>query len=336
MNIRQIRYGLLLGGLLLPLVSHAVVLKIATLVPDGTTWMDAFRRGAAEVKARTDGRVEFRFYPGGVMGNDKSVLRKIRIGQLQGGAITGGGLAEIYPDAQIYSLPFIFRSLNEVDYVRAKMDPLIITGLRKAGFVSFGISEGGFAYLMSNQPVRSIADLKSLKVWVPDGDVISRTAFRAVGVYPISLPLTDVLTGLQTGLIDTVASSPIGAIALQWHTRVKYLTDMPLLYLYGTMVVSNKAFDRMSPQDQQVVQQVFGGIFKQLNSENRVDNAKARDVLKQQGVVFVPPAKGDDGWQAVVERTIDRLTKDNVLSQGMLDTLQHNLAVYRQQSSTSR
>lgn len=331
--MRQFRLGLLWGALLFPLVSHAVVLKIATLVPDGTSWMEAFRSGAEEVNSRTEGRVEFRFYPGGVMGNDKSVLRKIRIGQLQGGAITGGGLAEIYPDAQIYSLPFVFHSLKEVDYVRAKMDPLIIAGLKKAGFTSFGISEGGFAYLMSNQPVRSIADLKSLKVWVPEGDAISRAAFRAVDVYPISLPLTDVLTGLQTGLIDTVASSPIGAIALQWHTRVKYLTDMPLVYLYGTLVVSNRAFAKLSPQDQQIVQQVFGGVLKRLNAENRIDNAKAREALKQQGIQFVKPLPSDSGWQSVVEHTIDRLTKNNMLSASMLAILQHNLADYRRETS---
>ena len=335
MMLRPLRFVLLVAALALPLVSQAVVLKIATLVPDGTSWMDAFRKGAAEVKARTDGRVEFRFYPGGVMGNDKSVVRKIRIGQLQGGAITGGGLAEIYPDAQIYSLPFVFHSLKEVDYVRKRMDPLIIAGLKKAGFTSFGISEGGFAYLMSNRPVRSIADLKSLKVWVPEGDTISRAAFQAVGVYPISLPLTDVLTGLQTGLIDTVASSPIGAIALQWHTRVKYLTDMPLVYLYGTLVVSNRAFARLSAQDQQVVQQVFGGVLQQLNRENRADNAEAREALKQQGIQFVKPSQGDEGWQQVVMHTIDRLTRENVLSSSMLETLQHNLADYRRQTAVA-
>lgn len=332
---RQSILALLFGAFLLPVAAHAVVFKIATLAPDGTSWMDEFRKGADEVKTRTDGRVEFRFYPGGVMGNDKSVLRKIRIGQLQGGAITGGGLAEIYPDAQIYSLPFMFHSLKEVDYVRKRMDPLIIAGLKKAGFTSFGISEGGFAYLMSNKPVRSAADLKSLKVWVPDGDNISRAAFEAVDVYPISLPLTDVLTGLQTGLIDTVASSPIGAIALQWHTQVKYLTDMPLVYLYGTLVVSNRAFDRLSPADQQVVKQVFGEVFKRLNSENRSDNAKAREALKAQGIQFVEPLRGDDGWQMVVKHTINRLVKSNVLSASMLATLQHNLDAYRHGSATA-
>lgn len=322
---------LLLVSLLvvLPVPAMAVTLKIASAAPDGTAWMEAFRKGGEEVKQRTAGRVEFRFYPGGVMGNDKSVLRKIRVGQLHGGAITGGGLTEIYPDAQIYSLPFIFNSLDEVDYVREKMDPLIMQGLEKEGFVGFGISDGGFAYLMSNQPVQAVDELKPLKVWVPEGDVISHTAFQAVGVHPVSLPLTDVLTGLQTGLIDTVAASAVGAIALQWHTRVKYLTDTPLIYIYGSLVVSNKAFNQLLPQDQAVVREVFGGVMQRLNTQSRQDDRRAREVLQQQGIELVALKHNGDGWHAVVEKTTKQLTERKVFSQEMLDTLQGHIDAYR-------
>ncbi len=313
----------------LPLPGAAVTLKIATLAPDGTSWMEEFHHGADEIKRRTEGRVEFRFYPGGVMGNDKSVLRKIRIGQLQGGAITGGGLAEIYPDAQIYSLPFVFRSLAEVDYVRQRMDDIILSGLEKKGFVGFGISEGGFAYLMSNRPVYSVEDLKPLKVWVPEGDDISRTAFSAVEVYPVSLPLTDVLTGLQTGLIDTVAASPIGAIALQWHTRVKYMTDMPLVYLYGTLIVSAKAFAELQTQDQAVVREVFGAMLRRLNAQNRHDNEQARQALQRQGIEFVKPRENGDGWHDVVVKSTSRLATENIFSKEMLQMLQQNLNEFR-------
>jgi TRAP-type C4-dicarboxylate transport system substrate-binding protein len=322
---------LLLVSLLvvLPVPAMAVTFKIASAAPDGTAWMEAFRKGGEEVKQRTAGRVEFRFYPGGVMGNDKSVLRKIRVGQLHGGAITGGGLAEIYPDAQIYSLPFIFNSLDEVDYVRAKMDPLIMQGLEKEGFVGFGISDGGFAYLMSNQPVQAVDELKPLKVWVPEGDVISHTAFQAVGVHPVSLPLTDVLTGLQTGLIDTVAASAVGAIALQWHTRVKYLTDTPLIYIYGSLVVSNKAFNQLLPQDQAVVREVFGGVMQRLNTQSRQDDMRAREVLQQQGIELVALKHNGDGWHAVVEKTTKQLTEKGVFSQEMLGILQGHIDAYR-------
>src|SRR5512143_4229818 len=278
-----VRLMLLSIGLAVILPAQATVFKIATIAPDGTHWMAEMRKGADEIEKQTQGRVQIRYYPGGVMGDDNTVLRKIRIGQLQGGAITGGGLADIYPDTQVYSIPFTFNSYAEVDYVRKRVDPLLIAGLKEKGFISFGISEGGFAYLMSKSSVAGVDDLKGHKVWVPEGDEISRASFEAAHVSPISLPLTDVLTGLQTGMIDTIASSTVGAIALQWYTQVKYMNDSPLMYLYGTMVIKRDQFEKLSPADQAVVKRVMGDVFIQLDSINRTDNEAAKDVLKQHG-----------------------------------------------------
>lgn len=308
----------------------AKTFKIATIAPDGTTWMDELKKGAKEIKQRTDGRVKFRFYPGGIMGNDKSILRKIRVGQLQGGAITGGGLSEIYSDAQIYSLPLAFRSYEEVDYVRKKMDRELISGLKEKGFISFGISEGGFAYIMSNQAIASINDLSGHKVWGPEGDALSRAAFEAVGVSPIPLPLTDVLTGLQTGLIDTVAASSMGAIALQWHTKIKHVTYTPLMYLYGTMVVKRKDFERLSAADQRTVQEVMGAVFARLDSLNRTDNQKASEALKAQNINFVIPSDTDQSqWHNAVNIAMEKLIQQNVFSKDIITSFNGHLNDYR-------
>jgi len=298
--------------------AQATTFKIATLAPDGTSWMQEMRAGADEIKKRTAGRVEFRFYPGGIMGNDKSVLRKIRVGQLQGGALTGGGLADVLPEAQVYNLPFIFRDYAEVDYVRGKLDPILLQELEKAGYVGFGISEGGFAYLMSDAPVPGVAALKGHKIWVPEGDLISRTAFEATGVSPIPLPLTDVLTGLQTGLVDTVEATPTGAIALQWHTRVRNLTDIPLMYIYGTMVVKRSAFEKLSKADQKVVREVMGDIFQRLNKQNRADNNSALEALKAQGINFVRSnVQEQREWQGLVNGAMDKLIADKLFDPAM-------------------
>ncbi|MCW8890199.1 MAG: TRAP transporter substrate-binding protein DctP [Sedimenticola sp.] len=308
----------------------ATTLKIATLAPDGTRWMKLMREGASEVEKRTAGRVKLRFYPGGVMGNDNSVLRKIRVGQLHGGAITAGGLASVYPDIQSYSLPFLFRSFEEVDYVRERMDPLLINGLRRSGFISYGISEGGFAYLMSHLPLDSVDALQQQKIWSPEGDRISLTAFHTIGISPVPLPLTDVLTGLQTGLIDTVGSSPIGAIALQWHTRIKHIADIPLIYLYGTLVISEKSVNRLQPSDRVILQEVMEKQFQLINQQNRSDNLGARQALQSQGIIFHQPMNGNRAsWQQLIDKVEQRLKQENPLDPVLFRQMQEHLATIR-------
>lgn len=327
------RHLLILSALLataMALPAQAQTFKIATIAPDGTVWMDEMRKGADEIKTRTSGRVNFRFFPGGIMGNDQSVLRKIRIGQLQGGAIVSGGLTEIYPDIGVYSLPFTFRTEEEVDYVRQKMDPLLIKGLADNGFVSFGIAEGGFAYLMSNQSIKVVDDFKGQKVWVPQNDDISRTAFESVGISPISLSLSDVLTGLQTGLIDTIAGSASGAIALQWHTRVKYLMDEPLSYLYASLVINQKKFKRLSTEDQAIVSEVMHNSFKRLNKLNRQDDLNARAALQAQGVTFIQLAPQlTEQWFEIRKNVEQSMIKKEVLSKNIVNLLQKHLDDYR-------
>jgi TRAP-type C4-dicarboxylate transport system substrate-binding protein len=316
--------AVLLMTLLFTTTSHGnTTLKIATLAPDGTSWMKQMRGAAKQIDEQTDGRVKIRFYPGGVMGNDKSVLRKIRIGQLQGGAITGGGLSTIYPDAQIYTLPFQFRNLEEVDAVRKVMDKQIINGLQKEGFISFGLSEGGFAYLLSNSPVKTTDNMKGLKIWIPEGDKVNAKMFGKLGISPIPLPLTDVLTGLQTGLIDTIASAPIGAIALQWHTRVNYLTQVPLAYLYATLVIKEKAFMKLSKADQEVVRKTLRSTFVKLNKQNRADNIAALSALKQQGIEFINPTpKQQQAWEMHANTTLETMRDDGIVSIELLNEMQ--------------
>ena len=179
MKIRRIVLLALVWLALLPVQTPqaAQVIKIATLF-SGWHQLDArHARVGDTIEKRSQGRVVLRFYPGGVMGNDQSVMRKIRAGQLQGGAVTIGALAGVDKDIQIYGLPFLFHDLREVDQVRARMDATLLQGLEKKGFIGFGFAEGGFAYFMSNRPLKTITDLQAGKVWAPEGDTISLTGF---------------------------------------------------------------------------------------------------------------------------------------------------------------
>ncbi|MDP2228487.1 MAG: TRAP transporter substrate-binding protein DctP [Moraxellaceae bacterium] len=316
---------------LLATSAQALTFKIATLSPDGSGWMTKMRAGANEVKTRTEGRVDFKFYTGGTMGNDKAVLNKIRIGQLQGGAITGGSLAEHVRDIQVYSLPLKFKTFDEVDFVRGKMDAGFAKALEDAGFVNFGFAEGGFAYAMSkNAPVSSIAALRRQRVWIPDNDRQSEEALKSFRVTPVPLSLGDVLPSLQTGIIDTVASSPIGAVALQWHTQVKYLTDLPMSYFVGTLAIDRKAFAKASPEDQAVIREVMGRVFRDINAQNRKDNVAAYNALIKQGIQVVKPSEAELAeWTREGNVATDSMEKSGVVTRQAADQLDAHLSAFR-------
>ncbi len=314
--------------------AHAMRFKIATLSPEGSIWMEKMRDGAAELARRTDNRVRLKYYPGGVMGDDKAVLRKIRIGQLQGGAFVGGSLSHFYRDNQIYSLPMIFRSFKEIDYVREHLDQRIIDGFEAGGFVIFGIAEGGFAYVMSTVPIRTVGEMRRQKVWIPDNDSMILETVKAFNITPVPLSIADVRTGLQTGLINTVTTPPIGALALQWHTQIKYLLDEPFLYIFGVLAVDRKAFLKMSPGDQKIFREIMGRVFDDLDRRNREDNIKALETLRKQGIEFVKPSDGAlKQWFQDASEVPKRLVETDRLSQEMVDTLEDLLRDYRTKES---
>ena len=289
---------------------HALTIKIATLSPDGTFWMKSMREGAKEVEERTSGRVKFKFYPGGVMGNDANVLRKMRVGQLNGGAITIGSIADRAPDVTVYGLPFLFDSLDEAEKIREQSDDMLIKLIEKNGYVSLGIAQGGYSYLMSREPVNGFADLRQQKSWVPENSEVGLSVFDYIGVSPISLPISDVLTGLQTGLVDNIFASPIGALALQWHTHVKYVVDLPLNYLTATMVIDKKTFGKLSEQDQGIVRDVMRAVYRKIDQQNMADNIAAREALVNNGVKFVTLTEAEkQEWYRAAEHVIDHMKK---------------------------
>jgi TRAP-type C4-dicarboxylate transport system substrate-binding protein len=269
---------------LFSLPAHAVTLKIATVTPEGSQWMKDMRAGAAEIKERTDGRVQIKYYGGGIKGDDKKVLGQIRIRQLQGGAFTPSALASQYSDLNLYGMPLIFDTEEEAAYVRSRLDRRLQEGLEEAGFVNFGFATSGFANILSNTPVRSLADLKGKRVWVPEGDEISYASMAALSLSPVTLPLTDVLTGLQTGLIDIVAIPPMVALIMQWHTKVKFVTRVPLVYTLGFMAIDKKAFEKISVDDQAVVREVMTRTYENFDKVNLEDNEGAFDALVKSGI----------------------------------------------------
>ena len=323
---------IVMGSILLGLVStaSAQTIKLATIAPEGSSWMDSMRAGAADIEKRTAGRVKFKFYGGGVQGNDRQVLRKMRIGQLHGGAFTANGLIDVQQDSQLYALPMLFNNLEEVQFVRAKMDGKLRERIEQAGYVNFGFAGGGFARLMSNAPIANLKDLEGRKVWIPDGDRFAFNAAKALGISPVLMPLTDVMTGLQTELIDTIMSPPAATIILQWNTKVSYITELPVSYIFAMIAIEKKYFDGIQPADQAIVREVMEDIYKEFDRQGNEDNQKAYKALIDNGMKPVTPDQGQvPEWRKAVQTSNRRLADEGTIDVRLLDELECYLDGFR-------
>jgi TRAP-type C4-dicarboxylate transport system substrate-binding protein len=264
------------------------------------------------------------------MGDDKAVLRKLRVGQLHGAAMTSGGVMQPYPDIALYNLPLVFRDSAEVDYVRARLDKKLMAGLREQKFVGFGLAEVGFAYPMMKDPVTSVASFQDRRVWAPDNDPGALKAYSSFNITPIPLPIADVLTGLQTGLIDSIGSPPIGAIALQWHTQVDYALELPLMYVYGLFAITERAFNRMNETEQSIVTEELSAAVARVDAASRKDNDAANQALIDQGLQWLQPSDAERAeWYDIADGANQRLKANEYVSAAMFDELMALLQEYR-------
>ncbi|MDJ0833634.1 MAG: TRAP transporter substrate-binding protein DctP [Gammaproteobacteria bacterium] len=332
MNKKLLLPLLAILSLLWVIPAQALTLKIATLAPAGTSWMKEMKKGAKEIKTRTNGRVKIKFYPGGVMGNDQSVHRKIRINQLQGGAFSSSGMTQVDSSIQVLSLPLVFDSFAEVDHVRAQIDDEIKQHMADNGFIILGLTEGGFARFFSTKPINNLEQLRATKVWIPEGDELVQITYDALGINPIALPISDVFTGLQTGLIDTIAATSTGAIAFQWHSKVNYVVDLPVMYIIGVLAVSKKAFDKIKAEDQLILKQEMNKVFTRLDEINRKDNIDATNALQNQNLNLVRVSDQDrQTLKQLTETAIRNMIDEDKIDRDIVESMQNHLQAFRTQ-----
>lgn len=318
--------------LMLP-VAHAeeaYVLKFATLAPHGSTWMNIITDWANQVEKESQGRLKFKLYGGGVSGDEPDVLRKIRFGQLHGGAMTGHGIGYIYSPTRVLEIPFLFRSYDEVDHVRAQLMPEIREGFHQNDFELLGWMEVGFIQLFSRVPIYSLDDMKKRRIWLWQGDPLGTAFFAASGLSPVPLPITEVFTSLSTGLIDTTIAPPLGAIALQWFTKTPYMTDIPVMDGIGGLIVSRKFFDGLPKDLQQLLCRTGEEAGARLLVETRRDNEKSLAVLKQHGITFTSEWKDTDSYlHDLRDRAAAMLARDGYIPAPLYEKARKSLDDYR-------
>ena len=286
-------YGiLLLLSLLAPSTAPAgTVLKTAVVMPEGSTWTQVLHEMTAEVEARTEGAVTFQVYAGGISGDEPDVIRKMRVGRIQAAGFSGIGMGVLVPEVRVLESVLLFRDHGEVDRVREALFDEFAARFEKKGYVLLGFFEAGFTYVFSGRPLHQVADLKQTKMWIWKGDQIAERYVSALGMEAVPLHMTDVNTGLETGLIDGFYAPPLAAMALQWYARVGHVLDYPLVNSSGGFVVTKRAFGRLSAEHQQLLREVVKKYCTKLVASTRVENAQAKTIMAGAGLDFAVPSE---------------------------------------------
>jgi TRAP-type C4-dicarboxylate transport system substrate-binding protein len=304
-------------------------IKFATLAPEGSAWITVMKEYDQAIRKESGGRLGFKIYAGGVAGDEKDVIRKIRLGQFQSAGITGVGIGEIAKSARILDSPFLFKNHDEVDYVVGQYDAELRKEFENGGYVLLGWAEVGFVYVFTNTPVTKVEDMRNVKMWQWEGDPVAEATFKAFGINPIQLSITDVLTSLQTGLINGMYTSPLAGVSLQWYTATKYMLDYPLTNASGAVVIAKRDFDKMPPDIQEILLRNGKQLMRKLTELSRTDNTKSLDVLKKSKIIFTKPDANEIGRYEEIGKNARRLMVGKLYSEDLLNRVEKSVADFR-------
>jgi len=264
-----------------------IILKLGTLAPEGTTWVDSIKNIVYLAEETGSGEVKTQIYTGGVMGDEPDMVRKLRLGQLHMGVFTVHGMTAIAPEAAVLELPFLFDSSDEVDYIRGKFLPIFEKIFEKHGFILLAIAEQGFVHIYTNEPARTPEELSRQKMWVWADEPVAVQTFEAMDIKSIPLPVPEVLQGLRTGLINAIYTSPLVCLSFQWFTGIKYIIEINMRYEPGVVVITKKAWDTLSPSDQKVILNTVRQNIPGIIAQTRKDNKQSFEAILQSGVKLI-------------------------------------------------
>lgn len=308
-------------------------IKLATIAPEESTWMNTMRRLDRELRKQTSGEVGFRFYPGGILGDERDVLRKIRIGQLHSAGFTGVGMGDITSEVRILDTPFMFRSHKEVDFICDKFNDYFANSFSKNGYELLGWAEVGFLYIFTKSPVRSLDDLRKIKMWVWQGDPVAEATFKAFGLKSIPLSVIDVMTALQTNMVDGVYASPLAIIALQWFTKVKYMMEVPIANSAGAVLLSQKMNQRLPENHRETLKKLAKDYLARLTRLLRQQNDDAIQTLKRNGIqIIAPPDASTLQDYYELSASVRRELAGKFYSEAILDRVESSLKAFRDSS----
>jgi TRAP-type C4-dicarboxylate transport system substrate-binding protein len=294
----------LLAILILPTVpAHAAgrnLIKLGTAAPDGSVWHRGLQEMAETWKERSGGAVTLRVYAGSVAGDESDMVRKMRLGQLQAGSISIIGLSAIDKAFDVFTIPMFYESYEELFYVMDALEPIMVERLQGRGFVFLGWGLGGWAHLFTKKPVRTVDDIRQMKMFVSAGDDPWVQYWKNNGFRPVPLAVTDIMTGLQTGLIDGLTTTPLAALMLQWYRHAPYMIDIDLAPLIGATIVTDQAWAKVDEKSREPLIASARELEELLKREIPAKDDEAVEEMAKRGLTVMPPEEvGEqvDSWR---------------------------------------
>ncbi len=306
-----------------------IVIKMGTSAPEGSSWHQIIKEMGEKWKQAPGGGVTLRIYPGGVLGDEPDLVRKMRVGQIQAAALTAVGLSNIDPSVAALQIPMMCRSYDELDYVRGKLRPILEKRLADKGFVVLNWGDAGWVMFFAKERFSGPDDLKKMKLFVWAGDNDAVEVWKASGFHPVPLAATDILPGLQSGLINAFDTTPLLALASQWFGLAPYMLDLKWAPLVGATVVTRAAWERVPEQARPSLLEAAAAAGMGLRDDIRSANDQAIEAMKKRGLTIVPLTPDvETAWRKAAEGAYPRI-RGPIVPTAMFDEVRRLRDEYR-------
>lgn len=287
---------------------ESYTLRIASLAPAGSSWMKVLNAWNRTVIDKTNGKLKMRFYPGGSQGDERDFVRKMRVGQLDGGVVTMTGMSMLVPSMNVLVLPGFLETYEKLDRVRERMADQFESMFGNENMRLVGWGDAGKTRLFSVQPIKRPSEIKAMRPWVWKDDPIFVEFYQVIGASAVRLGVPEVYPALQTRMVDVISSSALTAVALQWYTRVKYMTAHNSAIIAGGTVMRKDKYDALPPELQEIFDSTATRAHEILNKTIRKDDEKAYRVVLDKGIAAVEAGDAQAEWDAAHKKVRDNLT----------------------------
>lgn len=316
--------------------AEPVTIKVALITPEGSAWTQMLHQMADEVTKKTNREVQFKIYAGGVSGDELDVIRKMQANRIHAAGFSGVGLGVILPKIRILEAPLMYKHEGEIDWVKEQLFEEFAKDLYQHGYVLLGFAEAGFVYIFSKSDIAAPGWRTRTRMWAWKGDPVAETFLNMLDIKTYPLSLTDVNTGLETGMIDSFYSPPLAAVAFQWHAKIRYVLNYPVVNSTGALILKKDIFDRISPENQILLKTTAKAWCDKLIQATRKDNREALTVMKETGITFVLPSEKEKQAFEDGAETSRRKNVPALYSQDLIDRVEALLKTRREQTDPDK